>query len=268
MNSFAPAHAVVTGGSSGLGLAYATALARRGTRVVLLARNTDRLAEAERDITRDVPGARVSAVSVDVCDAAAVEAAFLRIREAHGPVDLLINSAGVLHEGHVDELPLALFREVLDIDFLGPLHTTLAALPDLTETSGRLVNVASVAGLLGVFGYSAYCSGKHALVGLTQTLRYELEPRGVSVHLVCPPEFDSPMIEVLDRTRTAQNRAHTLTIPKVGIDKVVAETLSGIARDRFLIVPGARTRIALRFNALAPAVGHSLARRRIAAASR
>lgn len=268
MNRLVGSHAVITGGSSGLGEAYSTALARRGASVVLMARNEDRLAAAAVRVQAAAPGADVRTASVDVRDAEAVNTAFADLRASHGPIDLLINNAGVLHEGHVDRIPLDLFREVMEIDYLGPLHTTLAALPQLVETKGRLVNVASVAGLLGVFGYSAYCSGKHALVGLTQSLRYELEPRGVHVHLVCPPEFDSPMVASLDQTRTPQNRAHTLTIPKVSAETVVRETLSGLASNRYLIVPGRRTRLALRANALVPALGHGLARRRIAAASR
>ena len=139
-------HAVVTGGSSGLGEAYAQALAGRGLRVVLLARDEGRLKAAASRIGSAVPAAEIGTASVDVRDPAAVTAAFARIREDGGPVDVLVNSAGVLHEGHVDQIPLALFQEVLDVDYLGPLHTTLAALPDLTATGGRLVNVASVAG--------------------------------------------------------------------------------------------------------------------------
>ena len=115
--------------------------------------------------------------------------------------------------------------------------------PYLKKSHGRLVNISSVAGLTGVFGYTPYCSSKHALVGLTESLRYELKPQGITVHLVCPPEFESPLVDDLETYRSPENRAHTLMIPKMKLETVVKETLKGIEKNRFKIIPGWQTRM-------------------------
>ena len=133
----------------------------------------------------------------------------------------------------------------MDINYFGVLNCTRAALPHLKQTRGSLVNVASAGGLAGVFGYTAYNASKFAVVGLTEALHYELRPQGVSVRLVCPPEFDSAMVAAIDASRTPENRAHTLTIPKHDLETIADDTLRGIARDRFLTVPGSRARVAV-----------------------
>jgi 3-dehydrosphinganine reductase len=116
------------------------------------------------------------------------------------------------------------------------------------------VNVASLGGLAGAFGYTAYCASKHAVVGLTDSLRCELKPQGVRVHVVCPGEFDSPMVDELDRYRSAENRAHVGTLPKASLDTIVEGTLSGLRAGRYAIFPGAAARAAALGIRLMPAV--------------
>mgnify|MGYP003466130895 FL=1 len=250
---------VITGGSSGLGLELARHLAKEGARLTLIARDRDRLERAAQELRAQPGGATVRIESLDIRDEAAVQACMQRIADADGRIDMLINSAGILREGRIESLPLTDFREVMEINFFGLLIATRAALPYLKASHGRLVNIASVAGLTGVFGYTPYCSSKHALVGLTESLRYELAPMGITVHLVCPGEFDSPMTDELDASRTPENRAHTQTIPKASVESIAEATLAGIRSDRFLIVPGRMTRtvaFALRhFPALTRALG-------------
>ena len=250
---------VITGGSSGLGLELARHLAKEGARLTLIARDRDRLERAAQELRAQPGGATVRIESLDIRDEAAVQACMQRIADADGRIDMLINSAGILREGRIESLPLKDFREVMEINFFGLLIATRAALPYLKASHGRLVNIASVAGLTGVFGYTPYCSSKHALVGLTESLRYELAPMGITVHLVCPGEFDSPMTDELDASRTPENRAHTQTIPKASVESIAEATLAGIRSDRFLIVPGRMTRtvaFALRhFPALTRALG-------------
>src|SRR5204863_10047525 len=127
-------------------------------------------------------------------------------------VDVLVNSAGILSEGRFDAQPLERYRQIMDTNFFGTLHCVRAAIPSLRERRGRIVNIASIAGLLGVYGYAPYCSAKHAVVGLSETLRIELQGEGVSVHLVCPPEFESPMVTDIERYRSQENRAMARSI--------------------------------------------------------
>lgn len=257
-------HAVITGGSSGLGLDVALRLAERGIRTTLVARDRDKLDKAQAAIRAAVPSTDVRVVAADVSDGAGLEKAFAELVAETGAIDILINSAGILREGYFEKLAAADFRDIMDINFFGTLNAVRAALPHLKASKGRIVNIASVAGLTGAFGYTAYCASKHALVGFTEALRYELEPQGVRVHLVCPAEFDSPMVDALDRTRTPENREHTLTIPKLPVGQIAAELIDGVNADHARIVPGRLTRVIVGAQRLAPTVVGAVARRRIA----
>jgi len=227
---------VITGGSSGLGLALAKAFATKGATITVIARNKDKLENAKAEISAQ--GGRAYAFSSDVSSMDAITETFKKIAEEVGPPDVLINSAGILREGYFDQIPVETFREIMEINYFGVLNSIKAALPFIIKSKGRIVNIASVAGLMGVFGYTPYCSSKFALVGLTEALRYEMKPLGVKVHLVCPSEFASPMTEHLNDTRTPENKAHTLTIPEYDIDTMVKDTIKGIEKGKFMIVPG------------------------------
>ncbi|MGQ7246030.1 SDR family NAD(P)-dependent oxidoreductase [Halomonas sp. V046] len=242
---FTDKHVVITGGSSGLGLSLAERLVDDGAIVTLVARDTTRLEAAKARLLDGTPDARVHLAALDITDEAETARVLAALGEARGGIDALINSAGILREGYFEALETRDFREVMEINFFGLLNATRAALPFLKSSRGRLINIASVAGLTGVFGYTPYCSAKHALVGLSESLRYELSPQGVRVQLVCPGEFDSPMVDALEANRTPENRAQTLTIPKATVEAIARDTLAGLAKDDFLIVPGRRTRLAV-----------------------
>ncbi|MFT3921796.1 MAG: SDR family NAD(P)-dependent oxidoreductase [Myxococcales bacterium] len=234
---------VITGGSSGLGLALAEALALRGQRLVLVARDRNRLERAVATLQSRVPAANVHALALDVTNVQQVHAAFAELPQKHGQVALLINSAGALREGPFEELSDQDARALMEVNYFGALNAIRAALPQLRRTRGRILNIASMAALTGVYGYTAYCGSKHALLGASEALRAELAPQGVRVQVLCPGEFDSPMIEELDRYRTPENRAHTLAIPKTPVPVIVRDTLAGLESERFLLIPGAPARL-------------------------
>ncbi len=261
-------HAVITGGSSGLGEALAGELLDRGLVVTLVARREAPLSEAADRLRSGRPGAQVRVATADVADAASVSALFARLADAGTPPDVLVNSAGILREGYFDALPPSDFTDVMAINFHGTVNTIRAALPTLVARQGRIVNIASVAGLMGVFGYTPYAAAKHALVGFTESLRYEVEPRGVRVHLACPGEFDSPMVAALEADRTPENRAHTLSIPRRSTEAVARDVARGLDRDRAMIIPGRLTALTVLGQRLAPGIGAAVARRRIRAAAR
>jgi len=245
--------AIITGGSSGIGEALALKLAGRGARLALVARDPSRLAAVREKIAAQYPGARVEVFSCDVSDEAAARETVAEIAERLGPPGLLINSAGILIAQYFHLLPTANFREQMEVNFFGTLHMIKAALPYLEEERGsRIVNISSVAGALGVFGYSSYCASKHALVGLTGALRAELKPRGVRVHLVLPPETKTPMLEQVNKNRIPENKALAETIPALPVERVAEETLRGIERNRYLIIPGLQARLMIRLGQVMP----------------
>jgi 3-dehydrosphinganine reductase len=254
---------VVTGGSSGLGAALAERIAARGAKLAIIARDATKL-EATASALRRTGATQVLACPCDVADEARVLATFERIRGALGAPWMVINSAGVLLEGYFHEQSAQAFRDIFDVNFFGALNVCRASVDDLESSQGHLVNVASVGGLMGAFGYSAYCASKHALCGLTEVLQQELAPRGVHTHLVCPPEFASPMTAGLDDRRTPENQAITHSIKPMSLEAVTSSTLAGLDRGDYLIINGAAARTTVRFSRWCPGLTARIARSRIA----
>lgn len=255
---------VITGGSSGLGKALALRLAQRGARLALIARDGAKLAAARAEILAAAPEAAVHVFSCDVADWAAVEKTFAEMIAALGPPEVLINSAGILRESYFQEQSLATFREVMGINYFGTLHCIQAALPAMEKQGrGRIVNICSMAGKIGAFGYAAYCSSKHAVAGLTEVLRHELRPRHVLVQIAFPPEFDSPMVDELNTYRTRENQKMVQTLPVLGLDGVADAVLAGMDRDAYAIVPGAATRLVERLNRWWPGLARAAADARL-----
>ena len=251
---------VITGGSSGVGLEMALRLAKRGASLALAARGEDKLEQACEAVRDAAPHAVVQTFSCDVTDNHAVENLFRDIGESTlGPPHMLMNSAGVLIENYFEKLPLDVFRKTMDINFFGTLHCIRSALPAFREHGGgRIINMSSLSGVMGVFGYSAYCSSKYAVKGLTDTLRVELRPQNIRFHVVCPPEFDSPMVREMDKTRTPENLAMAHMLPVLSAAQVADEIMAGMRADRYEIVPGAIPRAAYFLDKLLPGPSRAL----------
>jgi 3-dehydrosphinganine reductase len=262
---FASKHILITGGSSGAGKALARCFLEHGARVTLLARNREKLEAVRDDLGATAGRERIDLESCDVTDAGAVEQSFSNLSERSGPADMLVNSAGIIKEGPFDGQPLEHYRALMDTNFFGTLHCSRAVLPQLTaQGGGRIVNIASLAGLMSVFGYAPYCAAKHALVGLSETMRLELAPRGIRVHLVCPPEFESPMVDELEKHRSAESRAMVRQLGVMSMDQLVRETVRGLERDRFLIIPGRGARSVAMMTRLFPQAARWFMDRRLA----
>jgi NAD(P)-dependent dehydrogenase (short-subunit alcohol dehydrogenase family) len=197
-------HAFVTGGGSGIGLAIAKALAGSGWRVTIAGRNRDRLDAA----ARIVAGAHVEAL--DVTDAEAVKAVVRSAAGANGPIALLVNNAGGVSSASFEKTSPDAWRKTLDLNLMGTVHCTQAVLPEMKVAKwGRIVNVASTAGLVGYRYVSAYVAAKHAVVGLTKALALELAKSGITVNAVCPGYTDTDVISSAVQTISkASGRSH------------------------------------------------------------
>ena len=184
-------HALVTGGSSGIGLALVHRLARRGDVVSVLA-----LDNADLAALREAPPTpTVRAWGVDVADSAAVAEAVSAAVDAQGPVDLLITCAGIVTPGRFWELPEHEFARHMQVNYFGTVWPVRAVVPGMIERgSGTIVMISSFAGLLGVYGYGAYSPSKFAVRGLAEVLRMELKPHGIHVAAVYPSDVDTPML--------------------------------------------------------------------------
>ena len=222
---------------------------------MLLARDRAKLEKVKAELG----GAKVETAVCDVADPAAVEAAFREGAARTGAPDILINSAGVIREGYFEDQPLEEFRRLMNINFFGTLHCVRAVLPLFqAKGGGRIVNIASSGGLLGAFGYAAYSSSKFAVVGLTEVLRAELKPQNILVHMVCPGEFNSPMVEGMSQGRTPENVAVVHTIPVLETDAVARAVIAGVEKGQYLIIPGLMTRLTVALGRSLPSVGRAI----------
>ncbi len=185
-------HAVVTGASRGIGSTIAAALAARGARVSLFgrdARNLDTVAAAMGGISRAAP------IVADVTDSESVSAAFDKARKAFGPVHILINNAGQAASAKFTDTDEALWNRVLAVNLTGTYLCSRQAVSDMLQVgSGRIVNIASIAGLRGAAYISAYAASKHAVVGLTRSLALEFATRNITVNAVCPGYTDTDIV--------------------------------------------------------------------------
>lgn len=177
--------ALVTGASRGIGRAIAAALARAGAHVALCARDLE-ACEANVASIR-AAGGKAAAFALDVADPAAIERCLGEVRATCGPVDVLVNNAGVAFSAPLQKTSAEDLRRVMDVNFTGPFLLTRAVVPQMIERGrGRIVQIASTAGRTGYRYTSAYCASKHALVGMTRALAVELARKGITVNAVCP----------------------------------------------------------------------------------
>ncbi len=185
-------HAIVTGGGRGIGAAIAAALAREGATVSVLGRDAGRLAAQVEALGG---ASRAQAVGVDVADEASVRAAFAAVQARFGRVDILVNNAGQVESAPFARTDAALWQRMLAVNLTGTYLCTRAALPEMVARgAGRIVNVASTAGLIGYAYVAAYCAAKHGVVGLTRALAIECAKSGVTVNAVCPGYTETDLV--------------------------------------------------------------------------
>jgi NAD(P)-dependent dehydrogenase (short-subunit alcohol dehydrogenase family) len=192
-----PHHVFITGGGTGIGLATARALASTGARFTLVGRDGARVEGAAEEFEN------AQGVSCDVANEESVAAAFTAARDRYGPIDILINNAGITPSAPLDRMDLFMWNQTLAINLTGAFLCSRAAITDMYANKwGRIVNVASIAGLQGAAYITAYCASKHGMIGLTRALAKEAAKKGVTVNAICPGYVETDIV-----TRAAENIA-------------------------------------------------------------
>lgn len=242
--------AFITGGSSGIGLAVAKELVRRRADVLLIARDKDRLEQAAKVLKsvlvdssdRSERQHRVATLPLDVGNPEQVKSLLLRAVQEFGEPDFLLNSAGEAYPDYFDRIPDALFEQTIDVHLKGTWYVTRTLLPYLKKNRGVIVNVSSIAGLVGVFGYTAYSAAKAGVIGFSEAIRSELSCEGVRVAVLCPPDTDTPGLERENRTKPPETKAVSAKAGVLKPEKVAQDLFRGLSKGEFLIVPGLEAR--------------------------
>ncbi len=186
--------ALVTGASRGIGKAIAKALAEQGARVAITSRDADAVRKAADEIAPS--GGQVLGFRMDVTDKAEVRTVIQRIVARWGHIHILANNAGINARIPIESDDDARWRAVADAGILGTYYVTretLRHMPTYTPPGGRIINIASILGKIGVPGYTAYCAAKHGIIGFTRALALEVVGRGITVNAICPGWVETDM---------------------------------------------------------------------------
>ena len=228
----------MTGASSGIGEATARRLARDGYCLTLAARRQDELERVAREI--ETSGGQALVAPTDVRDRAAIQRMVQSTLDHWGRVDVLVNNAGLGHDGHVIHLDPDQVRELMAVNVVAVIECAQAVLPAMMQqSSGHIINVASIAGLVGLPGSSLYCASKFAVNGFTDALRREVSRYGIQVTALCPGFVATNFSPRLRRVAGAQPDAQRL--PGVMHPGYVADRIADLIRHprrRLIIPPG------------------------------
>jgi|GEM_PF-165001 len=261
---------LITGGSSGIGLALAKLFVQNRANVCILARNPDNLQKAVSHLEgfRPSPDVEISSISADVSNSLNLNNALSPLISRWKKVDILINSAGVAHPGEFWDLEEEIFHQMMQINYFGTVNAIRAVLPPmLAAKDGIIVNISSIVGYLNIYGYTAYGASKHAVTGLSDALRMELKPQGIQVSLVYPPDTDTPQLAYENQYKPQITKMLASSGGIIHPDQVAREILSGVANRKYLILPGLENKlIYLTIRLLGKGLAYALMDRMVASA--
>ena len=255
--------AIVTGGGSGIGKALANAMSLRGTNVIV----TDIDLEKAEAVAKEC-GVNATAFQVDVRDEHRVKNIVEQSFEKYRRLDFIFNNAGIGVAGETFEIPTALWDRIIDINLKGVLNGVLAAYPIMVKQGyGYIVNTASLAGLGPAALMAPYAMTKHAVVGLTHSLRVEAAPLGVQVNVLCPSAIETPILDSFNPadlpavawTPNARRYQTNLAAPPYPVSKMAEEVLRAIEKNKSTIVLPGRARLAWFLGRLFPRLVEKLA---------
>ncbi len=243
----------ITGGASGIGLAAGQRLAALGAHIVVLDYCPTAAALDAIEQARQSPAQAVSQFRVDIADRADVLATVADAALLCGVPDIVINCAGIGVTGEFATMRFEDFDRVMQVNLYGSRHLCEAVLPLMRSRGhGKIVLVASMAGITPVYGYTDYATSKYAVMGFGACLRYELKPLGIEVQLCCPGEVDTPMVAAERQIIHPATRAMKQAGGSIGVAQAVDELIDGIAGGKAVFVLGGKARLTFWLYRLVP----------------
>lgn len=254
--SFQGKNIYIFGGSSGIGFAAARQFANLGANLFLFARNENRLQDAAEEIKKQSNrlSPKVACRSVDVTLPHEVEHQIRSTVTEFGSPDILINCAGRAYPDHFESISYEQFEETMKINLFGIWNTIQSALPHMKQKGGVIVNVSSVAGFIGVFGYTDYAASKFGIIGLSEALRSELKKYNILVSVLCPPDTHTPGFEVENQTKPEETKAISKSGGILEPEDVASALIQGISKGKKRIIPGLDAKMTYLLKRWAPGI--------------
>ena len=235
------------GGSTGIGFSIAKLLAAKGAHVLIFARSEEKLKSAcEALIDPAQPKTqKLLWKKMDVSRSDEVKSVLDVSLSEFGAPDILINCAGRAYPRYFEDISFEQFDETMKVNLFGIWNTISILSPHMKKKGGYIVNISSIAGLIGVFGFTDYSASKFAIIGFSEALRSELKPHGIIVSVLCPPDTDTPGFFVENITKPEETRIISQGAKLMTSDAVANALLRGMERGRFMIIPGVSGRLSV-----------------------
>lgn len=248
---------VITGASEGIGKALSESVAKSGGNVFLVSRSQEKLNRALVDVQAKAQNSnqKFLTAACDVTEYENVKNVLENFVKENGSPDFLINNAGFAQPGYIQDLSVEDYHKMMNLNYFGCVYTTKILVPYfIKEKKGHILNVSSMAGFLGLFGYSGYCASKFAVIGFSESLKRELKPYNIHVSVLCPPNTKTPGLQKENLSKPKEVLMTEEKAKTVSADVIAQAALDGLAKRKFMIVPTFDGELAYRLNRYVPAV--------------
>ncbi len=246
MNFYANKSVLITGGSSGIGLALSTLLVGTCGSLTILSRQKERLAEAS-DQLQQLPGShatQISTLQADITKRDEISLVLDDYLREYGTPDIVINCAGAAHPGTFTSLDPEIFDWLMNVNYFGTVNVLKSLVPGMkSRKSGIIVNISSIAGFLGIYGYTAYSASKFAITGFSDALRSELKPYRIQLSIVFPPDTKTPQLDYEDQFKPYITQQLSSTANLMSAENVAKEILKKVAKRKYMILPGSEGKL-------------------------
>ncbi len=245
----------VPGGSTGIGLAIAKKLASLGADVIIFARGKEKLEKAVKETAQYCKvGQKVSFMQLDVSENLEVNQVMDQAVDSFGVPDILINCAGRTTPDHFENIKYEQFDETMKINLYGTWSVVSCLVPHMKRNGGYIVNVSSIAGFIGIFGYTDYCASKFGIIGFSEALKSELKKYNITVSVLCPPDTDTPGFKFENITKPEETKAISAKAKLLKPEEVAEFLIKVMQRKKFMIIPGFGVRLTYFLKRLFPRV--------------